>query len=103
MSNYFHKISINEDSGQITVVFYSKPPSLKPYKIRVSRVDYEFLILSAYFSLTYTFTLGKWVFFGLFSLHQNPKIASCKSYRVSGRSKKAKKNVVPIFQKLRHV
>jgi hypothetical protein len=34
------------------------------------------------------------VFFGLFSLPQNPKMASCKGYRVSGRSKKAKKDVV---------
>jgi len=34
------------------------------------------------------------VFFGLFSLPQNPKMASCKGYRVLKRSKKAKKNVV---------
>jgi len=52
------------------------------------------LILSAFFASTYGFTLGKWVFFGLFSLPQNLKMASCKGCRVSGRSKKAKKNVV---------
>jgi len=34
------------------------------------------------------------VFFDLFLLSQNPKMASCKGYRVSGKSKKAKKNVV---------
>lgn len=51
-------------------------------------------IIRANFALTYTFTLAKWVFFGLFSLPQNLKMASCKVYRVSGRSKKAKKNVV---------
>jgi len=34
------------------------------------------------------------VFFGLFSPPQNLKVASCKGYRVSGRSKKTKKNVV---------
>ena len=47
-----------------------------------------------YFYSSYAFTLGKWVFFGLFLLPQNLKMASCKGYRVSGRSKKAKKNVV---------
>jgi hypothetical protein len=52
------------------------------------------LIISAYFALAYGFTLGKWVFFGLFSLPQNLKMASYKGYRVSGRSKKTKKNVV---------
>jgi hypothetical protein len=46
------------------------------------------------FASTYTFTLAKWVFFGLFSLPQNLKMASCKGYRVSGKPKKAKKNVV---------
>ena len=34
------------------------------------------------------------MFFGLFLLPQNLKMASCKGYRVSVRSKKAKKNVV---------
>ena len=34
------------------------------------------------------------MFFGLFSLPQNLKVAIYKGYRVSGRSKKAKKNVV---------
>ena len=34
------------------------------------------------------------MFFDLFLLSQNPKMASCKGYRVSGKSKKAKKNVV---------
>jgi len=59
------------------------------------------LIISAYFALAYGFTLGKWVFFGLFSLPQNPKMASCKGYRVSGRSKKDKKNVViTVFSKI---
>jgi len=52
------------------------------------------LIISAYFAATYTFTLGKWVFFGLFSSPQNLKMAIYKGYRVSGRLKKAKKNVV---------
>jgi len=33
------------------------------------------------------------VFFDLFSLPQNPKMASCKGYRVSEKLKKAKKNV----------
>ena len=49
------------------------------------------LIIWANFTSTYTFTLGKWVFFGLFSLPQNLKMASCKGYRVLVRSKKAKK------------
>ena len=66
----------------------------KPCKIRVSRVDCVFLIIQAKFALTYTFTLAKWVFFGLFSLPQNLKMAIYKGYRVSGRAKKAKKNVV---------
>jgi len=57
-------------------------------------VGYEFLILSAYFASTYSFTLGKWVFFGLFLLSRNLKVASCKGYRVLRRSKKAKKNVL---------
>jgi len=52
------------------------------------------LIISAYFASTYGFTLGKWVFFGLFSLPQNLKVASCKGYRVLKKSKKAKKDVV---------
>jgi len=34
------------------------------------------------------------VFFGLFLLPQNLKVAIYKGYRVSGRSKKAKKDVV---------
>ncbi len=34
------------------------------------------------------------MFFGLFSLPQNLKMASCKGYRVSEKPKKAKKNVV---------
>ena len=51
-------------------------------------------IIRANFASTYTFTLVKWVFFGLFSLPQNPKMASCKGYRVSERSKKTKKDVV---------
>jgi len=33
------------------------------------------------------------VFFGIFSLPQNLKMASYKGYRVSGKPKKAKKNV----------
>jgi len=66
----------------------------KPCKIRVSKVGCIFLIIRAKFTLTYSFTLGKWVFFGLFLLPQNLKIASCKGYRVSRRSKKAKKYVV---------
>jgi len=49
------------------------------------------LIIRANFASTYTFTLVKWLFFGLFSLHQNPKMASCNGYRVLKRSKKAKK------------
>jgi len=41
------------------------------------------------------------VFFGLFSLPKNPKMVSCKGYRVSGRSKKAKKDVViAVFLKI---
>jgi len=41
------------------------------------------------------------VFFGLFSLPQNPKMASCKGYRLSGRSKKVKKNVlIAVFSKI---
>jgi len=41
------------------------------------------------------------VFFGLFSLPQNLKMASCKGYRVSRRSKKTKKNVeFAIFSKI---
>jgi len=39
----------------------------KPFKIMVSRVDCVFLIISAYFASTYSFTPEKWVFFGLFS------------------------------------
>ena len=54
----------------------------------------EFLIIRANFASTYTFTLVKWVFFGLFSLPQNPKMASCKGYKLLRRSKKAKKNVL---------
>ncbi len=34
------------------------------------------------------------MFFDLFLLSQNLKMASCKGYRVSGKPKKAKKNVV---------
>ena len=34
------------------------------------------------------------MFFGLFLLPQNLKMASCKGYRVSGKLKMAKKNVV---------
>jgi len=52
------------------------------------------LIIRAKFASTYTFTLAKWVFFGPFLLPQNLKMASYKGYMVSGRSKKAKKNVV---------
>jgi hypothetical protein len=33
------------------------------------------------------------VFFDLFLLSQNPKMASCKGYRVLGKLKKAKKNI----------
>ena len=33
------------------------------------------------------------MFFDLFLLSQNPKMASCKGYRVSEKPKKAKKNV----------
>jgi hypothetical protein len=41
------------------------------------------------------------VFFGLFLLSQNLKVAIYKGYRVSGRLKKAKKNVViPDFSKI---
>jgi len=73
----------------------------KPCKIRVSKAGCEFLILSAFFASTYTFTLGKWMFFGLFSLPQNLKMASCKGYMVSGKSKKAKKDVViAVFLKI---
>ena len=46
------------------------------------------------FASNYGFTLGKWVFFDLFLPSQNPKMAYCKGYRVSGKSKKAKKNIV---------
>jgi len=60
------------------------------------------LIISAYFASTYTFTLGKWVFFGLFLLPQNLKVAIYKGYRVSERSKKAKKNVIiALFLKIK--
>ena len=52
------------------------------------------MILSPYFASTCSFALGKWVFFGLFLLSQNLKVAIYKGYIVSGRSKKAKKNVV---------
>jgi len=52
------------------------------------------LIIQTKFDSTYTFTLGKWVFFGLFLLPQNLKMAIYKGYRVLKRSKKAKKNVV---------
>jgi hypothetical protein len=70
-----------------------------PCKISRSRVGCEFLILSAYFASTYSFTLGKWVFLGLFSLPQNLKVAIYKGYRVSERPKKAKKmSQYPIFQ-----
>jgi len=65
----------------------------KPCKIRVSSVGCEFLIISAFFASTYSFTLGKWVFFGLFLLLQNLKVSIYKGYRVSGRAKKVKKNV----------
>ena len=51
------------------------------------------LIIWANFTSTYTFTLVKWVFFGIFSLTQNLKMASCRGYRVSGKLKNAKKNV----------
>jgi len=52
------------------------------------------LIISAYFASTYSFTLKKRVFFDLFSLPQNLKMTYCKGYRISGRLKKAKKDVV---------
>jgi len=52
------------------------------------------LIIQAKFALTYTFTLAKWVFFGLFSLPQNLNIAIYNGSGVSKRSKKAKKNAV---------
>ena len=59
-------------------------------------------IIRANFASTYTFTLVKWVFFGLFSLPQNPKMASCKGYRILQRSKKVKKNVViAVFLKIK--
>jgi len=59
----------------------------KPFKIMVSRVGCIFLIISAYFAL--------------FLLSQNLKVAIYKGYRVSGRSKKAKKNVViAVFLKI---
>jgi len=54
----------------------------------VSRVGCVFLILSPYFTSTYSFTLEKWVFFGLFLLPQNLKMAIYKAFRVSGKSKK---------------
>jgi len=57
----------------------------------VSRVGCVFLILSPYFTSTYSFTLEKWVFFGLFLLPQNLKMAIYKAFRVSGKSKKGKK------------
>ena len=41
------------------------------------------------------------MFFGLFLLPQNLKVAIYKSYRVSGRTKKAKKDVViTVFLKI---
>jgi hypothetical protein len=41
------------------------------------------------------------VFFGLFSLPQNLKVVIYKGYRVSGKPKKAKKNVViTVFLKI---
>jgi len=40
----------------------------KPFEIMVSRVGCVFLIISAYFASTYSFTLEKRVFFSLFSL-----------------------------------
>ena len=53
----------------------------------VSRVGCIFLIISAYFAL--------------FLLSQNLKVAIYKGYIVSGRSKKAKKNVViAVFLKI---
>jgi len=55
-------------------------------------VGCEFLIIRAKFASTYTFTLVKWVFFDLFLLLQNLKVAIYKGFRVSGRSKKAKKS-----------
>ena len=73
-----------------------------PCKISRSRVGCEFLILSAYFASTYSFTLGKWVFLGLFSLPQNLKVAIYKGYRVSGRPKKVKKiPQLPDFSKIK--
>jgi hypothetical protein len=60
------------------------------------------LIIRAKFASTYTFTLVKWGVFGSFSLPQNLKMASCKGYGVSERSKKAKKNVViAVFSKIK--
>ena len=42
------------------------------------------------------------MFFGLFSLPQNLKMASCKGYRVLKRPKKVKKNVViAVFLKIK--
>ena len=59
------------------------------------------MIIQAKFASTYTFTLVKWVFFGLFPLPQNLKMVIYKGYRVSGKSKKAKKNVViAVFSKI---
>ncbi len=49
------------------------------------------MILSPYFASTYSFTLGKWLFFGLFSPPQNLKMAIYKAFLVSGKSKKANK------------
>ena len=35
MSNYFHKISINEDSERITAVFCINLPSWKPFELKI--------------------------------------------------------------------
>ena len=50
--------------------------------------------IRAKFASTYGFTLAKWVFFDDLLILQNLKVPIYKDYRVSGRSKKTKKNVV---------
>ena len=70
-----------------------KNSSLKDLYNKGFRGGILILIIWANFASTYTFILGKWVFFSLFSLPQNLKMALCKGYRVSKRPKKAKKNV----------
>jgi len=59
---------MGDSKGKVKNQRIKKGGAGKPCKIKVSRVGCVFLIISAYFALTYTFTLGKWVFFGLFSL-----------------------------------